>query len=122
MELDVNTFIEEIRLVESLPNMCICLEALNQFVAFHQPIPKINFGYNYWSYLLGKVWVDNHYDEFVDNNAITLSMLKTITNVNGTEKIILSKEQLDIYNGFKKMVSERLHIQQNILNRFSVLH
>lgn len=93
------------------------LDALDKSEQFSEPVEKINFDYDYFHYLWGKIYVNKYFDHFVDNKRITMSMLNNMCNANRTEKMILTSGQRDLYLWLKKESVEKLENEIQFLNQ-----
>ena len=121
MELYIRDYNEFIQSIESFPGVVDNrLELFKKLPSYNDPFPKINFGYNYWGYLFGKIWVNEHFDDFVDNNVINFAMLCNINNVDSTEKVFLNENQAIMYKFFKKLCIDRVnHCLEHEIKVFS---
>ena len=109
MEVNVFEFINKLKKLGPL-------DGLRQMACFTAPVSKINFGYDYISYLRGTINVNQHLENLVDNNKITMEMLLNITNINLTEKVILTDEQTETYKLFRKNCIDHLESEIKRLN------
>ena len=110
MEVNIFEFFQELQ-------RFFKLNELEQTTEFSKPVQKINFDYDYFSYLCGKIYVTKYFDYFVDNNKITITMLSNITNINRTERMILTDKQRDLFNWLKKGSIEKLESEMKFLNK-----
>ena len=110
MEVNIFEFFQELQ--RFFP-----LKELYQSIEFSKPVQKINFDYDYFSYLCGKIYVTENFDHFVNNKKITITMLYNMTNINRTERMVLTENQSNLFKWLKKGSIEKLENEIIILSK-----